>query len=357
MIQLGPVFEKLKYDALDYIGRYQTPVSSLASILSSVVEQNGAKIFFDPAGLAEAMRKAGAQQADIYRVCLMTQIPGLREFLTLDPRTVQLDLDRYIQNAVETSCLNRDTILQIVSAISFAMGITMNVREAPEQDAAHTTDAVAALAYAVCRENLSKFKESFEKAAFKKASSAALDFELIEPLVQYGIPKAKYYLGYCLLKGIQLEKNEARGLALLQEAADAGDSTAAAALGDYYFAKGGGDNWTKAYEYYTGYGAAALSKSRRNAVMSILNHKLYNRKILSLCVVLFFAFVAAVILAPATALFAAYPFLGWLCAAAQLALLVLYILHYRSKPYDCVYTLPVAMAAIWFMYMAIRLLF
>ena len=71
------------------------------------------------------------------------------------------------------------------------------------------------LAYAVCRENLSKFKDAFEKAAFKKSTSVVLDFELIEPLVQYGIPKAKYYLGYCLLKGIQLEENETRGIALL----------------------------------------------------------------------------------------------------------------------------------------------
>ena len=154
-----------------------------------------------------------------------------------------------------------------------------------------------------------------------------LDFELIEPLVQYGIPKAKYYLGYCLL------------------------------MGDYYFEKGGSSNWTKAYEYYTGYGAIALNKNRKKAIVSILNHKLYNRKILGLCVILFFVFAATVIWAPATAVFAACPFWGWLAVAVQLTLLVLSILHYRSKPYDCVYTLPVAMSAIWFVYMAIRLLF
>lgn len=126
---------------------------------------------------------------------------------------------------------------------------------------------------------------------------------------------------------------------MLHEAADAGDSTAAAALGDYYFEKGGSSNWTKAYEYYTGYGAIALNKNRKKAIVSILNHKLYNRKILGLCVILFFAFVATVIWAPATAVFAACPFWGWLAVAVQLTLLVLSILHYRSKPYDCVYTL------------------
>lgn len=357
MIRLEPVFERIKYNALDYIDRYQAPVSSLSSILSSVVEQNGVEILFDTVRLEEAMRSNGAEEADIYRVCLMTQVTGLRELLKRDARTAQLDLDRYIQNAVEESCLNRDAILQIVSAISFAIGISMNVRENPSKDADHTTSKVAVLAYAVCRENLSKFKDAFEKAVFKKSTSVVLDFELIEPLVQYGIPKAKYYLGYCLLKGIQLEENETRGITLLHEAADAGDSTAAAALGDYYFEKGGSSNWTKAYEYYTGYGAIALNKNRKKAIVSILNHKLYNRKILGLCVILFFAFVATVIWAPATAVFAARPFWGWLAVAVQLTLLVLSILHYRSKPYDCVYTLPVAMSAIWFVYMAIRLLF
>ena len=77
--------------------------------------------------------------------------------------------------------------------------------------------------------------------------------------------------------------------------------TAAAALGDYYFEKGGSSNWTKAYEYYTGYGAIALNKNRKKAIVSILNHKLYNRKILGLCVILFFVFAATVIWAPATA--------------------------------------------------------
>ena len=46
MIHLEPVFERIKYNALDYIDRYQAPVSSLSSILSSVVEQNGVEILF-----------------------------------------------------------------------------------------------------------------------------------------------------------------------------------------------------------------------------------------------------------------------------------------------------------------------
>lgn len=357
MINLEPIFEKVKYNALDYIGLYQTPVSSLSSILSSVVEQNGIDILFDTTSLSEAMRKVGAEEAEICRVCLMTQVAGLREVLNRDPRTVQLDLDRYIQNAIEETGLNRDTILRITSAISFATGIAMNYQTRPPKDFDHMTDNVATLAHTVCQEKLSMFRDAFEKVVYKKSTSTALDFEILEPLVNYGIPKAKFYLGYCLLKGIQLEENEVRGIELLQEAADAGDGKAAAALGDYYFAKGGSDNWTKAYDFYTGYGATALNNDRKNAIVSILNHKRYNKKILGLCIILFLALVATVIWAPATAVFAARPFWGWFAVVAQLALLVLKIMHYRTKPYDCVYTLPVAMSAIWFVYMAIRLLF
>lgn len=356
MIHLEPVFEKVKYNALDYIGLYQAPESSLAAILSSVVEQNGAGILLNPEDLEVVMRSVGAEEVDIYRVCLMTQVAGLRNVIKRDPRTVQLDLERYIQNALRQTGLNRDTILAIISAEAAALGIPMNDQASAPEEPKRMTDNVAALAYAVCRENLSKFGEAFEKTAFKR-SSAVLDFELIEPFVQYGVPRAKYYLGYCLLKGIQLEKNETRGIALLREAADAGDGKAAAALGDYYFAKGGSTNWTRAYDYYTGYGAIALNKTRRNAVASILNHKRYNKKILTLCILLFLAMAATVIWAPAAAMIAARPVWGWLAVVVQLVLLGFQIMHYRYKPYDCVYTLPVAMSAVWFVYMAIRLLF
>lgn len=357
MIHLEPIFETVKCNALDYIGLYQAPISSLSSILSSVVEQNGVELLFDTASLSEAMRKIGAEEAEVYRVCLMTQVTGFREVISRDPRTVQLDLERYIQNAIKETGLTRDAILQVTAALSFATGIAMSYQAGLSKDFDHTTDHVAALAHTVCQENLSIFRSAFEKVVLEESTSTELDFEMLEPLVHYGIPRAKYYFGYCLLHGIQLEKNEARGIKLLHEAADAGDGNAAAALGDYYFAKGGSDNWTKAYDFYTGYGAIALNQDRKRAIVSILNHKRYNKKILGLCMILFLAQVAIVIWSPSTTVFAARLFWGWFAVVAQLVLLVMKIMHYRIKPYDCVYALPVAMSAIWFVYMAIRLLF
>jgi len=357
MINFEPVFEKVKYNALDYIGLYQAPVSSLSSILSAVVEQNGADIFFDTAALSQAMQSAGAEEAEIHRVCLMTQVTGFRELMQQDPRTVQLDLDRYILNATDETGLTRDTILRITSAIAFAVGIAMSYESKPSKNKANTTETVAALSYTIYQEQLSAFRTDFMAVRAQSHRNPQLDFNALEPLVNIGIPKAKYYLGYCLLHGLQLEPNEARGVALLQEAADAGDSEAASALGDYHFAQGGSTHWSKAYDYYTGFGAAALTNTRRKAIASILNHKAYNKKFLALCIVLFLALVATVIWTPASTLFAPRFFWGWFAVVIQLALLVLQILHYRVKPYDCIFALPVAMSGVWFLYMVIRILF
>lgn len=352
MMQLEALFEKVKYNALDYIGLYQTPVSELSQVLETVATQNGSEIFQDPEGLRLAMRESGADEAEICRVCLMTQVAGFRELMARDARTTQLDLDRYIQNAARETGFNRDTVLRLTSAMAYAVGIAMNRQEAGMPAEETTTETVAALAYAVCREELEKFRVVFDRQRISPE-----EFEALEPLVNIGIPKAKYYMGYCLLYGVGVEINEEQGVALLQQAADAGDSQAAATLGDYYFARGGSDNWSAAYDLYTGFGAVALNSVRKKAVVSILNHKRFNRKLLGWCVVLFLGLLATVIWAPAAGLFALRPFWGYAAVAVQLGLLVVQLLHYRVKPYDCVYHLPVAMSAVWFLYMVIRLVF
>ena len=126
MIQLDAIFEKIKYNALEYIGLYQAPVSELSRVLETVVTQSGSEIFQDPQALRQAMGEVGADEAEICRVCLMTQVTGFRELMNRDARTTQLDLDRYIQNAARETGFNRDTVLRLSSAIAYAVGIAMN---------------------------------------------------------------------------------------------------------------------------------------------------------------------------------------------------------------------------------------
>lgn len=356
MNKLEKTFDSVKYDALAYIGLYQTPPSETGSILAIVVSRNGTDVFGDPAALHQAMADIGAPEDEIFRVQLMTQVTGFQQLLLQDSRTAQVDLDRYIRNAAEETGFNRETVLRLTSSIIFALGGGMNCELSSARTGTFAPQTVAALATELYEEPLRAFQTNLDRLT-STGAAVKLDFDRLEPLVNIGIPRAKYCLGYCLLAGIQLEVNEERGLQLLEEAADQGDSRAAAALGDYYYSSGGSDHWSLAYEYYTGFGAAALNKSRQSAVTDILNQKLFNRKLLGLCILLLAVLAATVVWFPASAVYVPHPVWGCLSILAELALLGINIMHYRAKPYDFFYGLPVAMVGIWFVYMAIRILF
>lgn len=350
---LETAFDDIKYDAQDMIGRYETPIRPLEAILSSAVEQYGESLFMDTSILQQALTEAGAPSAEIYRVCLMTQVSGFGELLKLDPRTMQVDLDRYIQNAADETGLSRDTILRLTGDIMFSLGGSVDCRDlSAARKAEYVPQTVAIMAQALYEEQLHAFQTDFNKVA--AGASIKLDFDRLEPLVNVGIPQAKYFLGTCLLNGIQLPVNEERGLELLQEAADVGDSRAAAALGDYYYRQGGSGSLSKAYQYYTGFGATALDPSRQAAVTNILNQRVFNGKLLKWCVLLLAFCAVTVFWAPGSLLYESCTVLGLAALAVQAALLVVGFLRYRSKPYDSVYALPVAMSSVWFLYMLAR---
>lgn len=349
-------FDDVKYDALEYIGLYEAPISNIGSILTSVVAKYGEDVFLDPGSLHDGMTDAGASELECCRVYLMTQVSGFQKLLEQDQRTAQLDLDRYVQNAAEETGFNRDTILYLTGGILTSVGGAMSSGFHPTDSATVIPQTSVLLATSLYEVPLHNFQADLEKVCTGD-TKIKLDFTEIEFLANLGIPRAKYCLGFCMLNAIQLAPNEEHGLELLREAADLGDSKAAATLGDYCYQQGGSNNWTKAYQYYTGFGAAALNETRKSAMTSILNQKRFNQKLLGLCSLLLVVSIFTVIFPPAAALYASRPVWGWLVVIVQLALLVLGCMHYRVCPYDFLYWLPAAMSGLWFIYIAIRLLF
>ncbi|MCI9120443.1 MAG: SEL1-like repeat protein [Oscillibacter sp.] len=323
----------------------------LTAAIASAAETGGAEIFQDPVRLREALKGAGAAEADFCRVCLMTQAAGFWELLGTNRRTPQADLDRYLQNAVRETGFTREMVLNLTGCILSALGgAVLWGQSSGEQAPWPVMGALAAEAFARPLQAL----RSEIPGAFQ--NKGRLDVNRLEQLVNLGIPEAKYYMGLCLLKGVELEKNEERGLALLEEASEMGSAAAAAALGDYYYALGGSDHWSRAFRYYTGNGAAALNKQGKNAVAAMLNQERYNRRILVLCGGLLAVCIATVLWPPAAALYGSKPVWGWLAAAVQAALLALGVVFHRRRPYDGLYELPVAMSAVWACYMALRFL-
>ena len=81
MSKLEAVFDNIKYNARELIGLYEAPVTPLGTVLSSAAAQYGETLFTDAALLQRALGEAGAPPAEIYRVCLMTQVSGFGELL------------------------------------------------------------------------------------------------------------------------------------------------------------------------------------------------------------------------------------------------------------------------------------
>lgn len=354
MSKLEAVFDSIKYSAQDMIGLYEAPADSLGGILASAAARYEGNLFTDPALLQHALEEAGASSAQIYQVCLMTQVSGFPELLRQDDRTIQADLDRYIQNAGVETGFNRDTILRLTGDIVFALGGSMSRPSLAEaRHSEFSPQTVAIMAQALYEEELRAFQADFDKAS--AGGSVKLNFNRLEPLANVGIPQAKYLLGSCLLEGLQIQPDVPRGLDLLQEAADMGDSRAAAALGDYYYSLGSSDSLARAYDYYTGYGAAALNTSRRAAVAGILNQKVFNGRLLKLCVLLLAVCALTVLHPPGGEVYSPCTAVGVLALAAQLVMLVGALLRRRTRPYDSLYGLPAAMSGAWFLYMLARL--
>lgn len=346
----------IQQDVAEYVGFYSAPVSDLGSILRSLVAKHSCKVYFDDKQLQSSLHELGAAPSDIYKVCLMTKVTGFRDLMECDSRTQQIDLDRFVQNAVEETGFNRTTVMGLTSDIALSADIACNCNTNHFATRKLLTETAFVVPASLYESEIKEFKEAFEKSAFKDKDVTKLDFGKLQPLVAAGIPKAKFYLGYCLLNGIQFEADNVRAISLLQEAADAGDTQAAATLGDYYYDNGVSD-WSKAYEYYTGFGSLALSKKRKDAIVNIVNQKKFNRIMIGLSIALFIAIVASLILAPGAPLYAAHRITGCIFTLLSFAILIMAILHHRIKPYDTMYFVPVGMFTMWFFYMVVRFLF
>lgn len=348
------------FDLVKYIKKENVNDDALAASLREIVLANSPKIYFDLHSLKKAISQyKNITEMEYQKICLMTTVSGFGQLVGTNSNVQQNDLERYVRNAIQETGFNRTEVLRLTSDIAFSLGIATRCSTLQDKITLHKVcDAVNEnRAYVIAN---SVYEEELEEIRSVIMSGKEIEknyFRKLEPLVAAGLPKAKFYMGYCLLKGINLEEDSEKGLALLQEAADAGDIEAAAILGDYYFKKADGDSWTKAYEYYTGFGAMALNKKRRQSITDIFNQKKYNKQIVILCVILFLLFVISLIFMPMVTLYALHPIWTGICVILEILLLILTFLMYFYFPYDFLYAIPVFMFGVWSFGFLIKLLF
>ncbi len=336
-------------------------LSDVGRAVRSLLETSGREAFADREALPARLRSLGLSEEDVYRLCLLSAVSGFEDLIDTGEPATQMELDRYAANAASTG-LSRSVIMSMMAELTCAAGNTVCVSQLSSLPGPEQADAPAfVIPWRVYADDLRAVKAAFTKW---KENGGPLPQDMLDqlwPLVHAGIAEAQYYMGYILLHGDETGGQEAdsqeKGVELLTAAADAGNGPAASALGDYYYFKGGSENWGVAYDYYTGFAAPVLSEPQRRAMMDIFNHRRFNRILLQFSALLLAVLLVSVLWAPGAPVFSVMPAAGVAALVLAAALLVFGFIRHQNSPYGNVYYVPTGMFAIWAVYMFLRLVF
>lgn len=180
----------------------------------------------------------------------------------------------------------------------------------------------------------------------QKAATSAL--EAIDELMAAGEPEGFYWMGLCHHQGsLGVLEDEEKAVTYLSIAAEAGNADAARVLGDIYYKPKGGrqvrPDWTKAYEYYTRPGAAALGTEERfQAVDAMRAQRAGNRSVILYALMLDAIQLILLVLLSNTVWKDAAPLgVDILLLFISLMLTLLSAMLYRERPYNPMkYVLP-----------------
>lgn len=326
-------------------------IGELGTVLRKIVEEKSLEIYYNNEELQKALGEKQVPEFTIHQLCLLTRVSGFRQLL--DSTTKQIELDRYVRNAVEETGLSKPVVMELAAYIAYSLDIAIFCDTEEKMNQALEQQSAYVIPYSMYERELKEIRRQL----FNETSSGFFAFEKLELLVAVGLPKAKFYMGYCLLNGISLPEDSQRGLQLLKEAAQAGDIEASAALGDYYYGLNDADSLEIAYQYYTGYGALALNKKRQTAITSIFNHKKYNQKVFHLSIAFAVITIVMILLLSQLSLYAVHPIWSGICIIAEILLAVSMVQVHSTRPYYSLYRIPIAMFGVWCFFAAIKLLF
>lgn len=341
--------EMIQNNIREYLGIRIHRNNPFADLLRQAVDKAGKSVFDTQEQLRQTLLEVGANEVQITQIYLMTQVPGFPRLITPKVEVTQSELERYIHNALEKTGFQRALVLELTTAIALAINIAFDYSERPKR----STNAERAYVVPSCvyREDLQRIKANVEKGALEEG-----DFGLLSEMMAADVTEAKYLFGKWMLTREDADYAKEKGISALEEAAESGYAPGAAFLGDYYFNQGNSESLNKAYEYYTGYGALALSNQGQKAVVQLLNQKIQNKKTLCYSAVLALVMLVMMVVAPGEALYANHMAIGGLCMVVILARLLISVLHFRKHPFGEVYLVPCTMMVIWSIYMTSRFL-
>lgn len=369
---------QIKSDLQSYAGGSDYSLTQFDTAVARVAKREGADVFLNDERLMAALREERVSQDKILGLLLLSDVDGFEQLVSSKGAACQADLDRILNNSERQSGLSRAASARYLRAVCLALGVA--------SDCLTTLDVLQAFeienkkAYVVPAEvydkqllqtvsnslrpllEAAKASDPFHMQDSENSENAVSEAVLSDSvlnklnlLVQIDYPLAKYYMGAIMLYKLDGKASSEAGLAMLEEEASCGNSLAAAELADYYFGQGT-SSWDKAFSYYTGFGAPALTKPRQNALEMILNQKTFNQKVLRASVVLLVAMLLFVLIAPGAPIIPDHRIVGLVCFLLACALYAFGMLHYRNRPYGSFGYVPTGITLAWAVFVLVRLL-
>lgn len=317
-----------------------------AFILKKVIDSCGDEVLLDRERLGKELKEKGIDEIKCLQIQILASVPGFKELLQVNDATAENDIDRFIGNAQEITGFDRTMILELTATITEALGYRAvatqyqyeNVRKAGK------TFVVPFQVYEKELKVIQKKQDSGEKLTES-------DLKTLTRLSEEGIPEAQFYMSEYLK-----ENNPQEAENLLLQSASQNCGEAQAALGDLYYNERRTDSWERAYDYYTGYGAIALNRTRRKHLKDILNHKIYNLKLLQKSLLILLAMLILAFLKVPGGMLGANGFVSTLFLLLDAGIWGATAYYYMKHPFAFLNWLVPAMSGIWGIYLIIWIL-
>ncbi len=271
---------------------------TLKSLLSDSDKYN---LRDNPSSMRTKLIESGIPYRDALMICYIFDCSYIDRYLKKEELSI-VEVNNCLEQIVIHSCINRVEAKRILSIILCVYGFTAVAEEFDRIQVSQISKKIKDFDLIKPQfedsndelEIINGYVNNEDVANLKKSS------HVLEQCVLEGNAYALYIKGKCYLYGIGTTVDKSQARKLLERSAQKGFSMANSLLGDLEYEN---ENYTKAYNYYTGIGAVALSNEKQNRVLEIINNKKTNNKM----------YVGSIIIFVLTVLFNILMAMGYFC--------------------------------------------
>lgn len=230
----------------------------------------------NPVSMRTKLIESGIPSRDALMICYIFDCSYIDRYLKKEELSI-VEVNNCLEQIVIYSNINRVEAKRILSIILYVYGFNAVVDEFDRIQVSQISKKVKDFDLIKPQfENSSHELEIIEMYVDKNDTvSLGEKSHELEQFVKEGDAYALFIKGKCYLYGIGTTADANQARCLLERSASKGFAEANSLLGDLEFEN---RNYTKAYDYYTGIGAVALSSENQNKLLAILDNKKINLK-------------------------------------------------------------------------------